>query len=242
MLRFPARKLMRLQLHFIYIFIIVINSLTYAYGNADTIIQFNSDVLDVKDRENIDLSQFSRRGYIMPGNYTMVVHVNKDQLEEQSIDYFPPDDSPSESRACISRQLTTMLGLKPEAEETLTWWHHGQCLATESLKGMEVQGDLASSSLYLSIPQIYLEYITKDWDPPMRWDEGIAGFIFDYNVNALTQFKQEKSARSDNISGNGITGINFGSWRLRADWQGQIAHNTIGSDNNVQTLDWTRYY
>ncbi|MFD3232320.1 FimD/PapC N-terminal domain-containing protein, partial [Rahnella aceris] len=72
MLRFPARKL--IQLHFIYIFFLVIDSFSYVYGNANEIIQFNTDVLDVKDRENIDLSQFSRRGYIMPGNYTMVVH------------------------------------------------------------------------------------------------------------------------------------------------------------------------
>jgi outer membrane usher protein PapC len=242
MLRSPARKLMRIQLHCIYIFFIVVDALSCVYGNSDTIIQFNTDVLDVKDRENIDLSQFSHPGYIMPGNYTMVVHVNNDQLEEQSIDYFPPDDAPSESRPCISRQLTTMLGLKPEAEKTLTWWHYGQCLAIESLKGMEAHGDLASSSIYLSIPQLYLEYITKDWDPPARWDEGIAGFIFDYNLNALTQFKQEKNVRSDNVSGNGISGINFGAWRLRADWQGQITRNTIGGVNNAQTLDWTRYY
>lgn len=46
-------------------------------------IQFNTDVLDVTDRNNIDLSQFSRGGYIMPGTYSMVVHINKNDLPEQ---------------------------------------------------------------------------------------------------------------------------------------------------------------
>ncbi|WP_447879502.1 outer membrane usher protein [Serratia fonticola] len=238
----PARKLLRLQTHVIYLIFIMIEFPSSVYANANTSIQFNTDVLDVKDRENIDLSQFSRSGFIMPGNYTMAVSVNENHLEEQSIDFYPPDDDPSDSRACISPKLTMMLGLKSEAVKMLTWWHRGQCLATESLKGMEAHGDLASSSLHLSIPQAYLEYITTDWDPPSRWDEGIAGFIFDYNVNAQAQFKRSNSASNNNISGNGITGVNFGAWRLRADWQGEIAHHTTDGKNSVKNLDWTRYY
>ena len=37
-------------------------------AGAQEEIQFNIDVLDVNDRKNIDLSQFARSGYIMPGN------------------------------------------------------------------------------------------------------------------------------------------------------------------------------
>ncbi|MEX7602867.1 FimD/PapC N-terminal domain-containing protein, partial [Klebsiella pneumoniae] len=57
-------------------------------------IQFNTDVLDVRDRKNIDLSQFSRSGYIMPGTYDMVVHINKNTLPEQEIPFYEPDDDP----------------------------------------------------------------------------------------------------------------------------------------------------
>nr|WP_265093993.1 FimD/PapC N-terminal domain-containing protein [Cronobacter dublinensis] len=31
----------------------------------------------------MDLSQFSKRGYIMPGDYTFTIKVNQNQLEEQ---------------------------------------------------------------------------------------------------------------------------------------------------------------
>ncbi|MBX6999886.1 hypothetical protein, partial [Providencia rettgeri] len=33
------------------------------------VIEFNTDVLDVEDRNNIDLEQFNRIGFIMPGTY-----------------------------------------------------------------------------------------------------------------------------------------------------------------------------
>lgn len=60
-------------------------------ASAQEEIQFNIDVLDVNDRKNIDLSQFSRSGYIMPGTYGMAVHVNKSDLPEQKIAFYIPD-------------------------------------------------------------------------------------------------------------------------------------------------------
>lgn len=41
---------------------------TTAYANQDDVV-FNTDVLDIADRDNVDLSQFARAGYIMPGIY-----------------------------------------------------------------------------------------------------------------------------------------------------------------------------
>lgn len=76
-------------------------------SNADAVeeIQFNTDVLDVNDRKNIDLSQFSRGGYIMPGSYSMVVHVNKSDLSEQPVAFYAPDDDRNGSRACLAPAL-----------------------------------------------------------------------------------------------------------------------------------------
>ncbi|MGO7690415.1 FimD/PapC N-terminal domain-containing protein, partial [Rhizobium ruizarguesonis] len=51
-------------------------------------VQFNTDVLDVKDRANIDLGEFSRAGYVMPGTYTMTVHINKTSLPAESITFY----------------------------------------------------------------------------------------------------------------------------------------------------------
>lgn len=209
---------------------------------AGDVIEFNTDVLDVNDRKNIDLSQFSRGGYIMPGSYNMVVRINKDDIPEQAINFYPPEDDPKASEACLSPALVEMLGLKSDAMKKLTWWRDGACLNTDSLRGMEVIPDLSTSSLYLSIPQAYLEYSSPDWDPPSRWDEGIPGLMFDYNVNAQTQRQQRTGKHNNDISGAGTVGANMGAWRLRADWQGSLQQQT-GSDSGItKRLDWSRYY
>ncbi|EMH4079066.1 outer membrane usher protein [Serratia ureilytica] len=205
-------------------------------------IQFNTDVLDVNDRKNIDLSQFSRSGYIMPGQYSMVVHVNKNDLQEQPIAFYAPDNDTNGSRACLTPELVAQLGLKEAKLKTLTWWRDGTCLDEASLPGMEMRSELATSSLYLSIPQAYLDYVSEDWDPPSRWDEGIPGVLLDYNLNAQAQHQQQSGTRGYSVSGNGTAGANLGAWRLRADWQANVNHQS-GSDLPTQKrLDWSRYY
>ncbi len=124
----------------------------------------------------------------------------------------------------------------------LTWWREGECLNETSVQGMEVRGDLPTSSLYLSIPQAYLEYSDENWDPPSRWDEGIPGLLFDYNVNARSQHQQRDGSRGYSLSGNGTAGANLGAWRLRADWQANLDHQTGSGQPTNKQLDWSRYY
>ncbi|HFZ1934504.1 outer membrane usher protein [Serratia marcescens] len=205
-------------------------------------IQFNTDVLDVNDRKNIDLSQFSRGGFIMPGSYSMVVRLNKSDLPEQPVPFYAPDDDPNGSRACLSPALVDQLGLKDEMRGKLSWWHQGECLDEVSLPGMEARGDLATSALYLSIPQAYLDYVSDDWDPPARWDEGIPGVLLDYNLNAQTQRQLQYGGQSYGLSGNGTAGANLGAWRLRADWQANVHHQTGSGQPTDKQLDWSRYY
>jgi len=221
-------------------------SLTLGMSSAGSLaaedIQFNTDVLDVNDRQNIDLSQFSRGGYIMPGTYDMVVHVNKNDLPEQPIAFYPPKDDPTGSRACLSPELVTLLGFKENVQGSLTWWHEGQCLDETSVQGMEVRADLSTSSLYMNIPQAFLEYTDENWDPPALWDEGIPGLLFDYNLNAQSQQQLQQGTRGYSLSGNGTTGANVGPWRLRADWQGNLNHQTGSQRPTDRQFDWSRYY
>ncbi|CAI1772929.1 outer membrane usher protein [Erwinia persicina] len=236
----PTGKLVRLQAVGLCVSLALGTPMTVVYAADD--IQFNTDVLDVNDRKNIDLSQFSRGGYIMPGTYGMVVHVNKNDLPEQQVPFYAPKDDPNGSRACISKALSNELGFKEGVFKDLTWWHDGECLDESSVPGMEVRGDLATNALYLSIPQAFLEYSDENWDPPSRWDEGIPGLLFDYNVNARSQRQQQGGSSTQNLSGNGTTGVNLGAWRLRADWQANLNHQTGAGQSTSKQLDWSRYY
>jgi outer membrane usher protein FimD/PapC len=214
---------------------------TNVYG-AGQEIEFNTAVLDSDDQANIDLSHFSRSGYIMPGTYSMVVHVNKSVLPEQQVTFYTPDDDPKGSEACLSPALVGQLGLKPQYSDALTWLRGGECLRRDSLPGVEILADLGKSALYISVPQAYLEYTAENWDPPSRWDDGIPGILFDYNVNARTQKQQAQGKDSYNLSGNGTAGANMGPWRLRADWQARLDHTTGSGNGSQEKFEWSRYY
>lgn len=211
------------------------------FSRSATGIEFNTNILDVNDKVNIDLSQFSKPGYLMPGEYSLAIYVNKQALPEQTVFYHSSDKVSGESEVCLTPSLVEQMGLKPSVLPTLTWWHDGQCLTLSSLPGTDVKADLATSTLYISIPQAYLEYIADNWEPPARWEEGITGAIFDYNLS--TQISQQLRSNQEvnlDISGNGVTGFNFGNWRLRADWQTRFDKQQNQHSN--YSFDWSRYY
>lgn len=206
---------------------------------ADDSVEFNTDVLDVKDRNNIDLNHFSRAGYLMPGKYQMAVRLNSAEFPDRILNFYVPDNDPDGSMVCLMPELVKDFGLKDNVFSGLSWWHKNQCLSPDSLKGMTIRPDLGSNTLYISMPQVYLEYTADNWDPPSRWDNGISGVLADYNVSALTT-KLDSSNRIQNLSGNGTVGANRGAWRLRADWQGQYQNENAG--NTQQKWSWSRYY
>ncbi|TFZ53066.1 outer membrane usher protein [Serratia proteamaculans] len=205
-------------------------------------VQFNTDVLDIKDRANFDLDQFSRRGFIMPGEYSMAVKLNSQVLPEQAIFYYAPENDPKGSVACLSQKLVEQFALKADAKAKLAWWHDGQCLVVASIPGMTAEGDLGTAILSVGVPQAYLEYTADNWDPPSRWDDGIPGLLLDYYLNAQTQRQQKSGTHGYNLSGNGTLGANLGAWRLRADWQTSVDHQTGSSKGTQQNWDWSRYY
>lgn len=205
---------------------------------ADDEIQFNTDVLDTQDKSNIDLSHFSRRGYVMPGEYTFSIIVNKDILREEQIVVYPDGENGQDSLICLTPEQISRFNLKTSVIDDLRWLRAGECLDKTSLEGLEMRVDLAKDTLYLSIPQAWLEFTAPNWDPPSRWDDGIAGMVADYNLNMQTQHSQN-GVDSQSFSGTGVLGANLGAWRARADWQANW--NKRGSYTD-KDFSFSRYY
>lgn len=209
-----------------------------ATASSDAI-QFNTDVLDVVDRNNVDLSKFARAGYIMPGTYNLAISINRSQLDETAVTFRAPDNDPDGSEPCLTPELVAQLGLRNSIVSGLQWSNGGECLVISSLEGMEVHPDLGAGTLYISIPQAYLEYTAENWDPPSRWDDGLSGILFDYSFNAMAR-QNRQHANTTTLSGNGTSGFNLGAWRFRADWQSSL-NRTSGSASE-SSFDWSRYY
>ena len=88
---------------------------------ADDDIQFNTDVLDTQDKSNIDLSHFSRRGYVMPGDYTFSIMVNKDILREERIVVYPEGENGRDSLICLTPEQLSRFNLKASVMDDLRW-------------------------------------------------------------------------------------------------------------------------
>lgn len=218
---------------------------TYLVSGAMTVaqakeIEFNTDILDLQERQNIDLGQFSRSGYIMPGLYTMNLRVNKNEFSDITVEFLNPEGDPTISEACLTPDIVKLFGLTESANSKLIWTHDNKCLSMESFPGMFAAGDLGNSTLSVNIPQIYLEYSAPNWDPPSRWDHGIPGLLADYNLNL--QSHRQSGVNGYSISGNGTVGANAGAWRLRADWQTRVEHNAGPDTPGERRWDWSRYY
>lgn len=207
-------------------------------------IQFNTDVLDVKDRQNIDLSRFSRRGYIMPGEYTFKIKINQNELEEQTVMVYASEKDKTVSVPCFTPDMVEKFGFKEAYQKKVTPWHNGECLDVTALPGVTVTPDTGENVLTVSVPQAYMEYITDNWVPPSMWDNGIPGLLADYNLNAQSRHNETGSGGDDNtLSGNGTFGANFGPWRARADWQSNYQNSSDDDNGSGQkSWDWSRFY
>lgn len=201
-------------------------------------IEFNTDVLDIEDRENMDLTQFSHVGYIMPGDYLLTVKVNGQNIRENNVRYRLSPEDTDIPQPLLTKDVVLLFGLKPEYEEQLKWAPDGGLLQS-SLPGMDVKTDLGVSTLNISVPQIYLEYVSANWDPPARWDNGVAGMLLDYNFNAGT-YREPGHGERHSLTGSGTLGANLGAWRMRADWQ--MLDLLAEGPYQRKGLDWSRYY
>ncbi|MGJ3355337.1 outer membrane usher protein [Providencia sp. Je.9.19] len=205
-------------------------------------VEFNMDVLDVEDRKNIDLDQFSQVGHIMPGRYTLTVKVNQQALGDLPVTFYEDTESKTGSVACLSPEVVEQIGLTSTALKQLVWNQDGQCLVPSSLPGLAITGDLTTSSLLVNVPQAYLEYSSPDWDPPARWDNGLSALMFDYSINGSINAPKKGNEKTYTLSGNGVTGVNLGAWRFRGEWQGQSTKVTGPNSQSDLSMTWNRFY
>lgn len=180
-------------------------------------IEFNSDILDLDDRDNIDLSLFSKSNYIIPGEYSLNMKVNGDDYGEKYIVFYSLDDE-EESQACITKEIMSEWDLNKLAYDKINIEKQSKCIDLSALSGVTVKGDLPSSSLQVSIPQAWLNYTDSSWSSPSTWDDGINGVIWDYNL--LVDYRKPQNGYESWVASSyGTTGVNIGTWRLRGDYQ-----------------------
>ncbi len=207
--------------------------------------EFNTDVLDAEDIENVDMSQFAVAGYVLPGKYTLTIFVNGQRLgAPREITVFEQDKNSeaASQEICIPADMIDLIGLKESEIDKVKITHDGQCLDLSGLTGVQTKIELSSLSLKITIPQSWMEYNDPNWVPPALWEEGINGAFIDYSANASVTDENDGGKRTY-LSTNGIAGVNLGAWRFRADYSANYQKQQNGSNTQeFHQFDFNRLY
>ncbi|PRQ63539.1 fimbria/pilus outer membrane usher protein [Vibrio sp. V01_P9A10T6] len=215
-----------------YLFFIIWINITYASE-----IEFNTDLLDIEDKETIESGVFGKPGYIIPGDYTMQVVVNNTLIGERNVHFY--DQKDKDSQLCLTASLANDLGLKTSelkhllSSPTIATQKDSVCYNPKVLKGIVIKGEVNKDTLTISIPQVYRDYVNQYWEPASYWDNGVNGALLDYGINV--QDVNSTSIKRTNLSSYGVAGINIDAWRLRADWQGHYQHEDKQGIENVES-------
>jgi len=194
-------------------------------------VEFNTHILDAEDRKNVDLSAFSQDGFVAPGDYLLDILLNGRLIKEQQIIHFNPASSGTGSYACLEEPLIVSLALKNDVQEKLIP-HSGTTCFNLSTADSRVVYSADDQSLSITVPQAWLQYQDENWIPPQQWDQGVNGFILDYNLLA-GRFMPQQGSVSSNYSLYGTTGLNIGAWRLRSDYQYQVNQSGVQSQSDL---------
>lgn len=203
--------------------------------------EFNIDVLDAEDIQNIDMSQFSIAGYVPPGDYVLTVFVNGQRLGAPR-DITVLEQKTQTQAICIPADLLDSIGLKESVKPKVTVYPNSQCLDLSVLKGMQTVIDLPTLSLKITIPQLWMEYRDPYWTPPALWEEGINGAFLDYSAN-VSITKEKEGDKRTYLSTNGTAGINLGVWRFRGDYSAIYQKKRGGRQSQeIHDFDFSRLY
>lgn len=198
-------------------------------------VEFNTGMIDAEDKENIDLSQFEKKGFIPPGQYITRVEINKKKLPNTWSFEWIKADNESGSQICLTKDDLMSFGFADEFIQSLRSINERGCLDLASKPELIVRLDKGDMVVTIIAPQAWMKYQATNWTPPEFWDDGVAGFILDYNVYA-SQYNPDEGDKSQSISSYGTLGFNLGAWRLRSDYQYDKSYEdgkSVGSNSSM---------
>lgn len=200
-------------------------------------VEFNKDLIEAEDRENVNLSQFETDGQLPVGKYSLSTLINNKRTPiHLDLQWVLIDN---QTAVCVTPEQLTLLGFTDEFIEKTQQNLIDGCYPIEKEKQITTYLDKGKMQLSISAPQAWLKYKDANWTPPELWNHGIAGAFLDYNLYA-SHYAPHQGDNSQNISSYGQAGVNLGAWRLRTDYQYDQSFNN--GKSQATNLDFPRIY
>lgn len=172
-------------------------------------IEFNTDLLDASNRDNLNLKAFEVKGYFPKGEYVVDVVLNDVLLATKKISTYESGDL---NHLCLNSSLIESLNVKPDVLNKLEYNELGCFVDKEHLFIIDekpIQG-----KLNISVPNYMLLYSSEEWVNKKLWDYGKQAFTANYNFNSRIYGDSEIET-----TGFGDLGLNIGDTRLRSHYQ-----------------------
>ncbi|STE89122.1 fimbrial usher protein PixC [Escherichia coli] len=102
-------------------------------------------------------------------------------------------------QACLTPEMVSRMGLTAASQEKVTYWNNGSVRISASCRGWRYARIRQKGCCTSICRRPGLEYSDASWLPPSRWDNGIPGLLFDYNINGTVN-KPHKGKQSQSLS------------------------------------------
>lgn len=161
-----------------------------------------------------DLEYLTTGSVVTPGEYYLYVYSGEDFIKNFKIKFVSEDGV---VKPCFTSDVVKRLPLKKELKEKISSSHkEEECIDLEKyIKGFDYETDITKLILRLSIPNVYLDATLSTMADESDWDNGITGYLMNYNFNGSYSKNKESSDFSSNyLSLNNK--VNYGAWRFNA--------------------------
>ena len=223
------------------------NSHLIAQDNSQLIVQNNSE-LTARNNEftsfnaaslfggqtNVDLSGFTSRNFVAPGQYLVQLSVNNSEASNDVNVKFDHLDGQKSAVLCLDAALLDRLDLKPEIRASLP---NKPCLTMKELdQDAYYDFDHAELKLSLSVPQALRVERPEGYINPKLFSNGVNSAFIGYAFN----YNRDEDRESKYLGLNG--GLNLAGWYYRHAGSFESKDSGLGkyySDQNVLYRDIT---
>ncbi|WP_272521833.1 fimbria/pilus outer membrane usher protein [Providencia sp. PROV202] len=191
---------------------------------------FESDFLEGRNKENIDLSLFESQKQLA-GSYFVYIYVNKNYIDAQKILFNQGDQN--KLIPCLSLTDLKQFGIKTELFPALQK-DQSACTNLSAIPDAKSEFDFNTQRLYLSMPQIALNNTPRGYIDLSQVDNGINAAMLNYSYNGSKDHSRTHNGTTTTNYINLRPSLNWGSWRFR--------NYSTWSNNDYQPSQWNNVY
>ena len=203
-------------------------------NNNDGSTYFDTDFLELPNKETIDISQFENNEQLA-GNYYVDIYINTNLIGAKNLKFNKDDNN--KLVPCLSIDDLKSFDIKVMDYPGLQHSQDTQdnCVNLAAIPDAKSKFEFDSQRLYLSIPQIALAKNPRGYVDLNDIDNGITALLLNYSYSGSKSY----SRRGDDASNtsnyvNLRPGLNIGAWRLR--------NYTTWSSGSNQPNKWNTLY